>query len=78
MNATGAVGATTMTKPGRKPEGKPGPDDMTTRAWRMRNGYASWLEDFAAFNRTSLATLFDQAIAEFAKSKGFKPPPRRN
>jgi hypothetical protein len=67
-----------MTKPGRKPSGKPDPGEMTTRAFRMRQLYADWLEDFAVHNRTSLAGLFDQALAEFAKVKEFKSPPRRN
>jgi hypothetical protein len=43
----------------------------------MRTEYAAWLEDFAAFNRTSLAGLFDQGLLEFARLKGFKKPPRR-
>ena len=77
MNALRTGGAT-MSKPGRKPGGKPNPADMTTRAWRMRNDYAFWLEDFAAFNRTPLSGLFDQALVEYAKLKGFKAPPRRN
>ena len=71
------TGATTMTKPGRKPSGKPDPNEMTTRAFRMRQQYADWLEGLAAYNRTSLAGLFDQAIAEYARAKGFKPPPQR-
>ncbi len=69
--------ATTMTKPGRKPSGKPNPDEMTTRAFRMRQQYADWLEGFAIHNRTSLAGLFDQALAEYATAKGFRSPPQR-
>jgi hypothetical protein len=76
MNAL-RTGPTIMTKPGRKPSGKPAPGEMTTRAFRMRQQYADWLEDFAILNRTSLAGLFDQAIAEYAKVKGFKAPPQR-
>ena len=76
MNAQ-STGATTMTKPGRKPSGKPNPNEMTTRAFRMRQQYADWLEAFAVQNRTSLAGLFDQALAEYARDKGFKSPPQR-
>jgi hypothetical protein len=66
-----------MAKPGRKASKKPDPDAVTTRAWRMKNSYAVWLEDFAVLNRTSLSGLFDQALVEYAKTKGFKPPPPR-
>ena len=67
----------TMSKPGRKPAGKPDPGDLCTRAVRMRVEYAAWLEDFAAFNRSTIAGLIDQGLMEFARVKGFKKPPRR-
>jgi hypothetical protein len=66
-----------MAKPGRKPKGKPDPNELTVRAFRMRQEYAEWLEQFAGFNRTSLAGLFDQALAEFASREGFREPPPR-
>jgi len=57
---------------------KPNLDEMTTRALKMRLEYADWLERFAGFNRTTLAGLFDQALADFAAKKGFPSPPERS
>jgi hypothetical protein len=71
MNA-GAIMAKT-----KKPASKPNVDEMTTRALKMRREYAEWLESFSTFNRTTLAGLFDQALAEYAQRRGFKNPPER-
>ncbi len=68
------MSALTMAK---KPPRKPNPNVMTTRAWKMRQEYADWLELFARFNRTTLAGLFDQALLDFAEKKGFRKPPER-
>jgi hypothetical protein len=56
---------------------KPNPDDMVTRALRMRQEYADWLDRFAAVERVSLAALFDRALASHATRTGFEPPPGR-
>ncbi len=40
--------------------------------------WKDWLSRFAESNRTSVSALIDQAVVEFAKSRGFDelPPPR--
>jgi len=65
---------TTMAK---KAARKPNPDQMTTRALKMRLEYADWLEQLTKINRTTLAGLFDQALSDFALKKGFREPPER-
>jgi hypothetical protein len=56
---------------------KPNPDEMVTRALKMRQQYASWLERFATSERVSLASLIDRALASHAKEVGFEAPPQR-
>jgi hypothetical protein len=46
-------------------------------AVRASAEYALWVEQFAEFNRTPVSGLVDQALAEFARIKGFKNPPGR-
>jgi hypothetical protein len=58
-------------------KGKPDPDEMVTRAIRMRQEYADWLDRFASKERTSLAALFDRALATHAEQVGFEAPPER-
>ena len=63
------MGVETM---GRKRTGKgkpPGPE--TTKAFRMSTEYAEWVERFANFERTSVSSLLDRALAEHAKLRGF-------
>jgi hypothetical protein len=60
-----------------KAKAKPDPDQMVTRALKMRQEYADWLEKFAATERVSLASLFDRALASHADREGFEAPPRR-
>jgi hypothetical protein len=58
---------------------KKAPITTTTKslALRVNDEYAAWIEDLRAFNRTTLAGLFDQALADFAEKKGFRKPPER-
>jgi hypothetical protein len=56
---------------------KPDPDEMVTRALKMRREYADWLERFAAMERVSLAALLDRALASHALRQGFQVPPDR-
>jgi hypothetical protein len=56
---------------------KPNPNEMVTRALRMRQEYADWLDRFAAKERVNLASLFDRALATHAAHAGFEPPPER-
>jgi hypothetical protein len=56
---------------------KPDPDEMVTRALRMRQEYADWLERFAKKERVSLASLFDRALSTHAEQVGFEAPPAR-
>ena len=46
-------------------------------AIRSTDDYAAWVEEFTSFNRTTLAGLFDQALADFAEKKWFRKPPER-
>jgi hypothetical protein len=56
---------------------KPGADEMVTRAIRMRQEYADWLERFAMKERVTLAALFDRALVTHAQECGFQDPPER-
>ncbi len=52
---------------------------MTTRAFRMSEAYAEWLEQAAAHDRSSVAAFLDRAAAHYAKVIGVsKAPPDRN
>jgi hypothetical protein len=57
----------------RRPE--PGP--LVTRALKMTQEYADWLDKFASMERTSLAALFDRALASHAQRENFQQPPAR-
>jgi hypothetical protein len=60
----------------RPSKGKPVSPE-TTKAFRMSMLYAEWIEKFANSERISVASLLDRALAEHAKTLGFKPPPDR-
>jgi hypothetical protein len=68
------IGGATMAK---KTRGKPNPDQMVTRAVRMRQEYAAWFERFAQNQRVSLASLMDRALSAHAEQTGFESPPQR-
>ena len=70
------MGVATMAKK-TAGKAKPNPDEMVTRALKMRQEYADWLDRFAAKERTSLAALFDRALATHAERAGFDTPPER-
>jgi hypothetical protein len=70
------MGVVTMAKKTAK-KTKPSPDEMVTRAFRMRQAYADWLDQFAAKERVSLAALFDRALSTHAERAGFEVPPER-
>lgn len=61
----------------KKRPSKPKPDEMVTRALKMRQEYADWLEELSSVNRSTISGLIDQALAEYAQRKGFRPPPER-
>lgn len=63
--------AKTKTKP------KSNPDEMVTRALKMRQEYADWLDRFASKERVSLAALFDRALSTHAERAGFEAAPER-
>lgn len=50
---------------------------FTTKAIRMTEAYADWLERFAKANRMTVAAFVDHAMVEKAKAVGFEPPPER-
>jgi hypothetical protein len=71
------MAGTTMAK-AKKPRGKPDPEAMTTRAFRMRQEYAEWLEGLATYDRSSVAAVIDRALAHYGKAIGFhKEAPER-
>ena len=72
------IGEATMSK-AKKPagRGRPDPDLMVTRAFRMRQEYADWVERFAAKERVSLSSLLDRALSAHAYQTGFTDPPER-
>jgi hypothetical protein len=75
------MGTTTMAKKkadGRSPKNKErtGPG-FTSKAIRMSDGYAEWLERYAKLKRATVAGLIDQVLAESAKADGFESPPER-
>ena len=39
--------------------------------------WKEWLSDFAAANRSDMVDLVDDALAAYAKTKGFRTPPKR-
>ena len=70
-----SLGATMAKKPPARK--KPDPNEMVTRAIRMRQEYADWLDQFATKERVTLASLFDRALATHAEQAGFRAPPER-
>jgi hypothetical protein len=67
----------TMARP-KRAKGKSDPDAMTTRALRMRQEYADWLEELATFDRSTVSALIDRALAHYGKAVGFaKEAPER-
>src|SRR4051794_28517345 len=70
-------GAAMVKKPKAKAKGQPDPGVMTTRALKMRQEYADWMERFASHERVTLASLIDRALASHAERAGFDEPPSR-
>jgi hypothetical protein len=51
---------------------------FTTKAIRMSDGYAEWIERAAKADRTTVAGFLDRAAADRAKAIGFdEAPPER-
>jgi hypothetical protein len=62
-------------KTGPKPNPE-GPRDALI-AIKCFAAYKSWAEEFAEAERTTPSQLFDIAVMEWAKARGFRPPPKR-
>ena len=62
-----------------RPKGSvsPGGRKDTVFAVRGTEEYRAWLKAFAEFCRVDMADVFDAAVAEYAKQRGFRPPPKR-
>jgi hypothetical protein len=74
------IGGATMAKKAAEKSGaeKSDPDEMVTKALKVRREYGDWLDRLAAFNRTTVAGLIDQSLARYAREVGFKEdPPER-
>ncbi len=54
-----------------------GPPHMLTKGFRMTAEYAEWLDRLAKSERMPIATLIDRTLADYAKERGFDPPPER-
>jgi hypothetical protein len=68
------TGGATMAK---KVKVKPKPGQLVTRALKMTESYAEWLERFATHERVNLSSLIDRALSDHAEQTGFDPPPDR-
>jgi hypothetical protein len=55
----------------KKSKAQSDPDAMTTRAIRMRQEYAEWLEALASHDRSTVAGVIDRALAHYGKAIGF-------
>lgn len=64
----------TQRSPKNKERTEPG---FTSKAIRMSEVYAEWLEEYARANRATVAGFIDRLLAERAKADGFRPPPER-
>lgn len=71
--------ATTMPPPKKRKPGRPkaGLRRETVLGLKGTPEWKTWLEEFAGHCRLSMADTIDQALAEHAEGKGFRPPPKR-
>lgn len=60
-----------------KARSKPAAKGSRNVAFRVSGDYATWLEETAGRNRTTVAGLLDQALAALAEAKGWPAPPPR-
>lgn len=68
---------TTMPRP-RKKTARGARSQPKAIAFRVSDAYATWVEELAAANRSTIAGLLDQALARHAREIGFtKPIPER-
>lgn len=63
-------------KKANKPSAKATPKGRTFGV-RMDGQYLEWIQAFADRERASIATLIDQAIASYARERGYSEPPKR-
>ena len=61
----------------KKARGGPDPNEMVTRALRMRHEYADWLDRFASRECRTVSSMIAWALAKSAEQAGFEPPPDR-
>lgn len=45
--------------------------------FRVSSKYKDWMGRFATSERSDMSDLFDDAMAAYAKDRGFEPPPMR-
>jgi hypothetical protein len=65
----------TARSPGR-PVSEAGPR-VQVLGIRGRPEWKEWLREFADFHRSEMVDLIDDALEAFAKTKGFRLPPKR-
>jgi hypothetical protein len=73
--ASGDKKAAAARSPGR-PVSEQGPR-VQVLGIRGRPEWKEWLRDFADFHRSEMVDLIDDALEAFAKTKGFRSPPKR-
>lgn len=56
----------------------PEPRKHTLTVIRAGLPYSAWLKGFAASERSTVPSLFDKAVAEYAAARGYQAPPPRN
>lgn len=44
---------------------------------KMSKPFKEWLDRFAADQRSDVAHLLEQGLAQLARARGFEPPPAR-
>jgi len=75
------TGAKPVKAPGEKPRGAAKKDakgrPYRAIAFRVYQDYDKWIQEFAERERASVATLIDQALAAYARERGYSEPPKR-
>jgi hypothetical protein len=71
------IGVETMAKKTSKPEINRPSRRKQIVAIKGTDEFKEWIVRFALAERSDMSDLIDDALAAFAKAKGFEPPPRR-
>lgn len=61
----------------KKKASKANPDEIVILSIKCRREWREWVASVAKAERASMATLFDQLVAERARARGLPEPPDR-